>query len=88
MEKSCYVSKKVVRTNFNESIIRLSEVHLTLIRRKREVHITLEVKDYTILVVCKNSLTNFSRVNNPTLIVSKCSDVVPSKFKAVKFTLE
>ncbi len=55
---------------------------------KREVLVTPEVKDYTTPVVCKNSLTDFRRKSNPILVVSKCSDVIPCKFKAVKFTIE
>ena len=55
---------------------------------KREVHITPEVKDYATPVVYKNSLTNFSSVSNPTLVVSKCNNIIFSKFKAVKFTLQ
>ncbi len=51
------------------------------------MHVTLKVKYYAILIVCKNSLTDFSSISNPTLIISKCSDVIPNKFKAVKFTL-
>ena len=46
------------------------------------MHITPKVKDYIIPVVCKSS------VNNPTLVVSKCSDVIPCKFTAVKFTIK
>jgi len=63
-------------------------MHLTSVREiKREVHITLKVKNYATSVVCKNSLTNYSSVSNLTLVVSKCSDIISSKFKAVKFTL-
>ena len=47
-----------------------------------------EVRDYATLVVCKNSLTDFSSESNPTLVVSKCSDVISCKFKAVKFTIK
>ena len=75
-----------MRANRSESIIRPSEVHSTLEVRKREVFVTPEVRDYATPVVCKNSLTNFS--SNPTLVVSKCSDVIPCKFKAVKFTIK
>jgi len=64
-------------------------VHLTLVvSSKREVLVTFEVRDYAILIVCKNSLTDFSNVSNPTLVISKCSNIIPYKFKAVKFTLE
>ena len=81
-------SRRVVRANRNESIIRLSKVHSTLVVRKWEVLVTPEVRDYVIPVVCKDSLIDFSSLSNPTLIVSKCSDVIPCKFKAVKFTIE
>ena len=64
-------------------------MHLTLVvSSKREVLVTFEVRDYAILIVCKNSLTDFRRKSNPILVVSKCSDVIPCKFKAVKFTIE
>ncbi len=85
MKISCYVLRRVVRANRNESIIRPSEMHSTLISRICEVHVTLKVKDYTIPVVCKNSLTDCSSISNPILIVS---DVIPNKFKAVKFILK
>jgi len=52
------------------------------------MHVIPEVKDYTIPVVCKNNLIDFSSVSNLTLIVSKCSDVILSKFKIIKFMLE
>ncbi len=66
----------------------MNEIYSTSIRKvKREVHVTFEVKDYTILVVCKNNLPNYSSISNSTLVVSKCNDIIPSKFKAVKFTL-
>src|SRR6266540_4580259 len=78
--------RRVVRANRSECIIRPSEVHSTLVVKKREVLVTPEVKDYATPVVCKNSLTNVS--SNPTLVVSKCSDVIPCKFKAVKFMIE
>ncbi len=80
--------RRVVRANRSNSIERPNEVHSTLVVSKREVLVTPEVRDYTTPVVCKNSLTDFSSVSNPTLIVSKCSDVIPCKFKAVKFTIE
>ena len=63
-------------------------MHSTFVVRKREVLVTPEVRNYATLVVCKNSLTDFSKVSNPTLVVSKCSDVIPCKFKAVKFTIK
>ena len=80
--------RRVIRANRSESIVRSSEVHSTLVVSKREVLITLEVRDYATPVVCKNSLTDFSSISNPTLIVSKCSDVISCKFKAVKFTIK
>ncbi len=80
-------SRGVVRANRSESIVRPSEVHSSLeVSEKREVLVTPEVKDYATPVVCKNSLTNLS--SNPTLVVSKCSDVIPRKFKTVKFTIK
>ncbi len=57
-------------------------MHSTLVVEQREVLVTPEVSDYATPVVCKNSSSK------PTLVVSKCSDVIPSKFKAVKFTIE
>jgi len=63
-------------------------VCLTLVNRKCEVHIIPESKDYATLVVSKNSLIDFSSVSNQTLVVSKYSDIIPCKFKVVKFTLE
>ena len=88
--------RRVVRANRSESIIKSSEVHSTLVIRKQEVlitpvvkdYVTLIVKDYATLVVSKNSLTDFSSINNPTLVVSKCNDVILSKFKVVKFMIE
>ncbi len=89
MEKSCYVPRKVVRANHSKSIIRLSEMHSTLISEvKHEMYVTPEVRDYATLVVCKNSLTDLKNVSNPTLVVSKCNNVIPYKFKVVKFTIE
>ncbi len=88
MENLVTHPRRVVRANRSESIVRPSEVHSTLEVRKREVLVTPEVRDYATPVVCKNSLTNFRSESNPTLVVSKCSDVIPCKFKAVKFTLE
>ncbi len=76
--------RRVVRANHSE---RPSEVHLTPEVRQREVLITPEVRDCATSVVCKNSLTDFSS-SNPTLVVNKCSDVILSPFKAVKFTIE
>ena len=62
-------------------------MHSTLVEEQREVFVTPEVRDYATPVVCKNSLTDFSS-SKLTLVVSKCSDVIPCKFKAVKFTIE
>ncbi len=88
VETSCYTSKRVVRANHNEAIVRSSEVHSTLISRKHEVHITFEDKEYVTPEVCKSSLTKSSSVSNSILIISKCNIVILSKFKAVKFILE
>ncbi len=87
-EISCYAPRRVIRANRNESIVRLSKVCSILISRKCEVYIIPEVKDYATPVVCKNSLINFSSISNLTLVVSKYSDVILSKFKAIKFTIE
>ena len=80
--------RRVVRANRSDSIVRPSEVHSTLEVRKREVLITPEVRDYATPVICKNSLTDLSSESNPTLVVSKCNDVIPYKFKAIKFTIK
>ena len=80
--------RRIIRANRSEDIVRLSEVYFTLEDSKREVLVTSEVKDYATPVVCKNSLTNLSSESNPTLVVSKCSDVISCKFKAVKFMIE
>jgi len=89
VETSYYAPRRVVRVNHSENIIRPSEVHSALISKvKCEVYITPEVRDYAILVVCKNSLIDVSSISNLTLVVSKCNDVIPCKFKAVKFTIE
>jgi len=51
-------------------------VHSTpVIEVSRKVHVTPEVSDYITPVICKNSLTDFSSVSNPTLVISKYSDV-------------
>ncbi len=63
-------------------------MHSTLVVEQREVLVTLDVRDYATPVVCKNSLTDYSKESNSTLVVNKCSDVIPCKFKAVKFTIE
>src|SRR6266542_417454 len=78
--------RRVVRANRSKRIVRPSEVHSTLEVRQREVLVTPEVSDYETPVVWKKSLTDFS--SNPTLEVRKCSNVIPWKFKAVKFTIE
>ena len=80
--------RRIIRANRSEDIVRLSEVYFTLEDSKREVLVTSEVKDYATPIVCKNSLTDLSSESNPTLVVSKCSDVIPCKFKAVKFMIE
>ena len=80
--------RRIVRPNRSESIVRTSKVHSILEVRQREVLVTLEVRDYATPVVHKNSLTDFSSVSNPTLVVSKCSNVIPCKFKVVKFPIE
>ncbi len=80
--------RRVVRANRSESIVRLSKVYSPFVVRKWEVLVTPEVRDYATPVVCKNSLTDFSSVSNPTLVVSKYSDVILCKFKVVKFTIE
>ncbi len=81
-------SRRVVRTNSSESIVRPSEVHSTLVVRKQEVLVTPDVRDYATSVVCKNSLIDFSSESNPTLVISKCSDVISCEFKAVKFMIK
>ncbi len=89
VETSCYTPKRVIRANYSEVIVRLSEVRSTFVSEvKYEVHVTSKVKDYATSVVCKNSLIDFSNISNPTLIVSKYIDIIPSKFKAIKFMLE
>ena len=88
VETSCYALRRVVRANHRESIVKPSKVHSILVKIKHEVHVTPKVKSYTTSVVCKNSLSDFSNISNPTLVISKCSDVILSKFKAVKFAIE
>ncbi len=80
--------RRVVRANHSKSIVRQSEVHLIFIASKWEVLVILEIRDYATSVVCKNSLTNFSSVSNLTLVVSKYSDIILSKFKVMNFTIE
>ena len=88
MENLVTHPRRVVEINRSESIVRPSEMHSTLEVSKREVLVTSEVRDYATPVVCKNSLIDLSSESNPTLVVSKCSNVIPRKFKAVKFTIE
>ncbi len=45
-------------------------------------------KEYVTPVVCKSSLIKSNSVSNPTLVVSKCSDIISSKFKTVKFIIK
>ncbi len=80
--------RRVVRATRSEDIVKPSEVHSALEVSKREVFVTPEDSDYATPVICKNSLTDFRSESNLTLVVSKCSDVIPCKFKAVKFTIE
>ena len=87
METSCYAFRRVVRANHSESIVKLSEVHSTLVSRKYEMHVTLKVKDYATPIISKSKLTESSNVSDLTFVVSKCNDIISSKFKAVKFTL-
>ncbi len=49
--------------------------------RPSEVHSTLKVRKREVLVTPE--VRDYA-----TLVVSKCSDVIPCKFKAVKFTIE
>ncbi len=88
MENLVTYLRRVIRTNHSESIVRSSEVHLTLVVSNREVLVTPKVRDYATPVVCKNSLTDCSSVSNSTLIVSKCSNIISCKFKAIKFTIK
>ena len=88
MKTFCYIPKRVIRVKYSESIVRLSEMHSTLVVREREVLVILEVRDYATPVVCKNNLTDFSSISNLTLVVSKCSNIILSKFKVVKFMIE
>ena len=63
-------------------------MHLIIVVSKQEVLVTPKVRDYATPVVCKTSLINCSSVSNLILVVSKYSDVIPCKFKAVKFMIE
>ncbi len=70
---------EVVKANSNK-------VHLTFVRvNKYEVHVILKVKEYIIPKVVENKSIKLSSKDQPTLIVVKCSKVISSKFKAVKF---
>ncbi len=84
---SYYASRRVVRANRSEDIIRLSEVHSILVSRKCEVHVTPKVKDYATLIINKSKLIQSNNISNLTLIVSKYNNVIPYKFKVVKFML-
>ncbi len=77
--------RRVIRANRSE---KKSKVYSTFVVSKWEVLVILEVRDYTTPVVCKNSLTDFSSISNLILVVSKCSNVILSKFKIVKFMIE
>ena len=88
MENLVTHPRRFVRANRSESIERPNEVHSTLEVRQREMLVTPEVRDYVTPVVCKNSLIDLSNESNLTLVISKCSDVISGKFKAVKFTIE
>ena len=68
--------RRVVRANRSESIVVPSEVHSNLVVKQREVLVIPEVRDYATSEVSQKSLTHFSS-SNPTLVVSKCSDVIP-----------
>ncbi len=72
----CYAPRRIVRTNHSKVIVSLSKVHSTLVSRRCEVHVIPEVKDYTTPVVCKSNLIKSSSVSNPTLVVSKCNDII------------
>ncbi len=64
----------------------ISEVHLILIKvSKCKVHVISEVKEYIIPVVIKSKLIKLNSIDKLTLIVEKCSEVIPNKFKAIKF---
>jgi len=70
IEKSCYISKKVVRVNSNKEYVTLK------VKISHEIHIT---------PVVKSSLTKSSSVVKPTFIVVKYNKVIFYKFKIVKF---
>ncbi len=61
-------------------------MHLILISRECEVHITFENKEYITSTVKKNKLTKLSKAGELILIRVKYSKVISSKFKVVKFT--
>ncbi len=81
-----YTSRRVVKANHNKVIVRLSEMRSILISRKHKIHVIPKVKDYATSIVCKSRLIQSSSISNPTLVVSKYSNVILNKFKAVKFT--
>jgi len=79
IEKSCYISKRIIRAN-------TSEVHLTLIRvSKYKVHIISEEKEYIIPEVVESKLIKSSKKIQSTLIKIKCNKLIPCKFKIMKF---
>ncbi len=88
MEISYYAPRRVVRTDYSETIVSSNDMYSTLIRRKCEVYIILEVKEYVTPVVYISQLTKTSNISNLTLEVSKCNNTTLSKFKAIKFILE
>ena len=51
------------------------------------MHVISEDKDYVTPVVSKSKLTKSNNISNLTFVVSEYSNVIPSKFKAVKFML-
>ncbi len=63
-------------------------MHSTPVSRKYEVHIIPESKEYINPVVIESKLIKFNSISNPILIVSKCSKLILSKFKTMKFILE
>ncbi len=63
-------------------------MHSTLVSRKCEIYVITEDKKYIIPVIYKSKLTKSSNISQPTLIISKCNQIISSKFKAIKFILE
>ncbi len=53
-ENFYYTFRRVIRA-------KSSEVHLTLVSRKYEMHITLKVKEYVTLIIYKSKLTKLSK---------------------------